>query len=113
MGFRGFSDLANCVPTANSGALTPNRHVGFDWSNFFITDGQSTTALHPTGVGYTNGIITPWCVALNSLGEMPEISSATPFTFNDGNFTAAFPMIFPCTSPGSVARPSCSPARSS
>jgi hypothetical protein len=84
-----FDDLASCVPTNTGGLLIPNGYSGFNWSNFYVAHGENT-ATWTGGTGYATGTVTDPCIALNGFGNPAEITSATPFIFNGGFFTAAF-----------------------
>jgi len=84
-----FDDLAGCTPDNYYGVLVDNGYSGFNWSNFYVTDGLAAATTHG-GPGYNNGAITRPCVALNGFGAASEITSSTAFTFNGGYFTAAY-----------------------
>jgi hypothetical protein len=86
-----FDDLAQCTTAyeTNSVVAVPNGYAGFDWSNFYVGHGAQT-AVRVEGPGYATGTVTDPCMALNGFGYPAEVTSATPFIFNGGFFTAAF-----------------------
>ena len=83
---------SNGAYTCNSdggGTLIRNGYAGFNWSNFYVVGGVQATT-NTGGVGYTNGMVTTPCVALNGFGATSTLSAASNFIFNGGFFTAAF-----------------------
>lgn len=85
---------ANATPitfdeVSNTSALplVANGYAGLNWNSFRLTNGT----VHAVGTGYYNSVISANNVIFNSGGAPASFSSsATPFTFNNAYFTAAW-----------------------
>ncbi len=85
--FAGF----DCVSGPFTGSVAiADGYAGFSWDNFYTVDGAAASDFFVLAPGYANGVVSAPCVALNGYGGDASITSATPFTFNGGFFTAAF-----------------------
>ena len=62
----------------------PNGYAGFNWSGFFIDRDLACSC------GLVTGITSGTTAVFNRLAGVASFSSATPFDFISGNFTAAF-----------------------
>jgi hypothetical protein len=72
------------------GGAVANGYGGLTWNNFNYVN-VVEEANNGTGVaGYNNGDVSAPNVALNGGGALAAVSSATPFAFNSGYFTAAW-----------------------
>ncbi|HEY2051880.1 MAG TPA: PEPxxWA-CTERM sorting domain-containing protein [Caulobacteraceae bacterium] len=82
-----FDDLPN--PGAK-GAAIANGYGGLTWDNFTYVNAVAEQYGGTGLAGYNYGDISGSNVALNGGGAFAGISSATPFEFNSGYFTAAW-----------------------
>ncbi len=91
-----YDDLA----ATPSGIPIPAGYAGYDWNNFLAVDGAD----YPLpNTGYTNGIVTPKNVAVNTDGKdssLTPFAPATTFSLNSGYFTAAYYNGLPVTVQG-------------
>jgi hypothetical protein len=77
-----FDNLSSC----GGGLVLPALYAGFSWSNVYCLDGVN----YQFPSGYVNGVVSTNNVAYNGFGNSSSFSSANPFTFNSGYFTAAW-----------------------
>jgi hypothetical protein len=62
--------------------------MGFGWSNFLVLDRYHIDVDGLLKPEDAIGTVSLPCMAINSLGAPAEVTSATPFTYNGGYFTA-------------------------
>ena len=82
-----FDNLPN--PGFKSAAVA-NGYGGLTWSNFNYVNAEEEATNGAGMGGYNYGDVTAPDIALNGGGAQAAVSSATPFEFNSGYFTAAW-----------------------
>src|SRR5438874_9751748 len=79
-----FDDLSTTVGTGNP---IPNGYSGLNWLNLIWVTAPGSA---PASSGYGHGLVSSPNEAYNGGGSPASISSATPFNFVSGFFTAAW-----------------------
>lgn len=82
-----FDDLSN---PGYEGATIADGYGGLSWNNFTYLNGAAEKTYGAGVSGYSNGLVSGDDVALNTGGGLAGVTSATPFEFNGGDFTAAW-----------------------
>jgi hypothetical protein len=82
-----FNDLPD---PGYKGAAVANGYGGLTWDNFNYVNVQEEENDGTGLAGYNYGDVSAPNVALNGGGALAAVSSATPFEFNSGYFTAAW-----------------------
>jgi len=80
-----FENVPGADPSYGDNAV-PNGYAGFNWSNLYVTKGNT----YYSGPGYGSGVVSGAWVAYNGYGSLAVTSSTGNFFFNGAYFTSAW-----------------------